>query len=296
MTTAQVRAPISWLVSYPKSGNTWLRILLSNFISGQDVPIDINDIKLKGSISCDRFRFDELSGLPSSELTPDEVDSLRPFVFERAGRMAQKKHEHLFIKVHDAYYLNSNNEPLFPSNVSHGVVYIIRNPLDVAVSLAFHNGFNFKDAIKVMSKTIGPGPGYAHQQLHEITKDWSSHALSWTEQKEMAVKIIRYEDLLQDTQAVFSSVVKFLAIDRYDDVSRVKKAVDFSSFQTLRDNERLKGFRERPTEKSIFFRSGKKDDWKNHLTAKQAQKVINTHKDVMKKFGYPTDLKAYNVN
>ena len=42
---------IVWLASYPKSGNTWFRIFLSNLRSEKSVPIDIYEIKTDGIFS-----------------------------------------------------------------------------------------------------------------------------------------------------------------------------------------------------------------------------------------------------
>ena len=63
-----------WLASYPKSGNTWTRLFLSQFLTGSVDPVDLNAIDLHGSISSSRPSFDEVVGLPSSDLTDDEVD------------------------------------------------------------------------------------------------------------------------------------------------------------------------------------------------------------------------------
>ena len=36
---------IYWLASYPKSGNTWLRALLTNYRRDSDTPVDINELE-----------------------------------------------------------------------------------------------------------------------------------------------------------------------------------------------------------------------------------------------------------
>ena len=86
-----------WLASYPKSGNTWFRILLANLLDGADGPIDINGITT-GVIASGRWAFDDVLGVPSADLTADEVDALRPAVF-RAIAASEGRSYH---KIHDA--------------------------------------------------------------------------------------------------------------------------------------------------------------------------------------------------
>ncbi|KAB2870631.1 MAG: sulfotransferase domain-containing protein, partial [Bacteroidales bacterium] len=92
---------IVWLASYPKSGNTWFRVFLSNLLSESDQPADINNLYAT-PIASSRELFDEATGLSSAELTLDEIDILRPGVYSYAARNSK---EILFQKVHDAWLL-----------------------------------------------------------------------------------------------------------------------------------------------------------------------------------------------
>ena len=74
-----------WLASYPKSGNTWLRMLLAN-LSSKDTPADINDLPERGGIASARGPFDHLTLIDSGLLTFDEIDALRPRVYEELAR------------------------------------------------------------------------------------------------------------------------------------------------------------------------------------------------------------------
>ncbi len=47
-----------WLASYPKSGNTWFRIVNSNLSLDGDTPADINDLPERGGIASARGPFD----------------------------------------------------------------------------------------------------------------------------------------------------------------------------------------------------------------------------------------------
>jgi aryl sulfotransferase len=67
-----------WLASYPKSGNTWFRMLAANLSAQNGKPVDINNLPERGGIASARGPFDYLSPLDSSLLTHDEIDCLRP--------------------------------------------------------------------------------------------------------------------------------------------------------------------------------------------------------------------------
>ena len=88
---------IVWLASYPKSGNTWLRAVLTNYLRDGDASASINE--LIGGWMLGRGLFDETVGLPSSDLTPGEVLRLRPLFYEL---VAPELPHPWFVKVHDA--------------------------------------------------------------------------------------------------------------------------------------------------------------------------------------------------
>lgn len=68
---------IVWLASYPKSGNTWMRVFLTNYLRNADTPADINDLEFMG-IATARELFDMYAGFESSDLTHEEIDAARP--------------------------------------------------------------------------------------------------------------------------------------------------------------------------------------------------------------------------
>ncbi|WP_353203769.1 hypothetical protein [Sphingomonas sp.] len=68
--------PTIWLTSYPKSGNTWFRALLSNLDPTRDEPAAINALDSTDSIASSRGRFDNHLLIESGLLTFDEIDDL----------------------------------------------------------------------------------------------------------------------------------------------------------------------------------------------------------------------------
>ena len=115
---------IVWLASYPRSGNTWLRALLTNYLEGGETPASI-DALAGGSIAIPREVFDEYLGLSSSELTEEDILSHRPLLHEL---LAAELPRPTFVKVHDACLRTADGELLFPPVATYGAVYVVRTP------------------------------------------------------------------------------------------------------------------------------------------------------------------------
>lgn len=274
---------IVWLASYPKSGNTWTRVFLSNYWRNSDTPADINDLN-KTPIASARGVFDEHTGVNSGDLTMDEIDYYRPGVYID---YASTNEETQYCKIHDAYTFLPDGRPIFPPKATRSAIYIIRNPLDVAVSYANHNGCSIAKSVKMMcDDTHGLCKTTRGQtnQLRQIMLSWSGHVQSWTEVADLSVHVMRYEDMTDYPVDTFTKVVQFIGGD--DDHERVSRAVEFSSFDKLQKQESEQGFREKMPHSSAFFKKGKKGSWRESLNDEQIEKIIESHGDVMRKFGY----------
>ncbi|NCJ08054.1 sulfotransferase domain-containing protein [Synechococcales cyanobacterium C] len=274
---------IYWLASYPKSGNTWLRVFLSNYWRNGDQPASINDLD-GGPIASARGIFDELAGLEASDLTPDEIDRYRPRVYEQ---LSDNSKEDLFLKVHDAFTRNAEDEPILSKAATAGVIYLIRNPLDVAVSFAHHWNqpvARMVDALCQDDYAIVANPKRLHNQFRQRLLSWSHHVCSWVDEPDLNLLVIRYEDMNLDAEATFTKIVNFagLEVDR----SRVHKALEFSRFERLQAQESKEEFCEKMPLAQSFFRKGMVGSWREILTEEQVEQLVITHNEVMQRFGY----------
>ena len=199
---------IVWLASYPKSGNTWLRVFLAHLLDDGSAPITINtisrDLHDGLGIASDRHAFDRFSGLDACELLPDEIETLRPRVYEEAAAQATRQ---MFVKVHDAFLPTAAGEPLIPLGATRAAIYIVRNPLDVAVSLAFHEAVDCDKAIAQMADREFSFANVAARlptQLRQRLSSWSGHAASWIDAPGLACHVMRYEDMVARPFETFS--------------------------------------------------------------------------------------------
>lgn len=273
---------IYWLASYPKSGNTWFRTFLRNLQEDGLAPADINDLS-SGNIASSRGWLDEVLGFDTAELTPDEVERLRPAVY----RWSLRDDEVGYHKIHDAYTLTADGEPLVSREATLGALYILRNPLDVAPSAANHWHCSLDQAIETMGT---PNIAFCRSrkvltnQVRQHMLTWSEHVLSWVDAPELNRLVVRYEDMQTDPLTTFSQACHFLQLPC--DPARIEKAVRFSDFGVLARQEAEKGFRERPQHTERFFRQGQSGAWRNKLTPEQIKRIVDDHGVVMRRFGY----------
>lgn len=275
-------AGIYWIASYPKSGNTWFRAFLKNYLEDGDQPVVINNIST-GSIASSRRWLDETLGFDTADLYPEESEMLRPSVYKWDGAGDEISYN----KIHDAYTYTTNNEPLISHDGTAGAIYIIRNPLDVAISYAFHNRSSIDEAIQVMGDphhALNRSKCRATQQTAQKLLTWSNHVTSWIDAPSLNCHVIRYEDMIAKPLEIFTNSVRFLGLP--DNPNLIEKAIRFSNFSILRQQEVERHFKEKPPRVEFFFRSGKCGEWENKLSPDQIQRIIEDHGPVMKRFSY----------
>jgi hypothetical protein len=287
-----------WLASYPKSGNTWFRMLMANLSAKDGKPVDINDLPERGGIASARGPFDHLLLIESGLLTQDEIDCLRPRVYEELAHGAEDdeydKTQELapvrFVKAHDAYTLTPKGEPLLAGlRGAAGAIVIVRDPRDVAPSLANHNRTGIDDAIAFMNdKDAGfcVNAKRQHNQLRQQLPGWSGHVASWLDQTDIPVHLVRYEDMQADTGGVLKRALAFAQSPASDE--DIARAVGFADFSQLQGQERQRGFREapRPHAGGQFFRRGEAGAWRDELSAEQVARIEAEHAPMMLRLGY----------
>lgn len=268
---------IYWLASYLKSGNTWFRIFLGNLLNGGDEPISIDDLHGDG-IASSRVWIDDVLGFDSSDLYHEEVDRLRPSVY----RWFWQDDGVSYCKIHDAYtYVNG--VPLVSREGTLGSIYLLRNPLDVAVSFAAHMQCSIDQAIACMGKQ-NFSLASTRTQVRQKLLSWSEHVKSWADAEGLDRLVIRYEDMKMKPLETFTEAAKFLGLPH--DEERIGKAIRCSDFGELQRQEAEKGFGEIVHQQQRFFRKGKIGDWKESLSETQVKKIVTDHFEVMLRFGY----------
>ncbi len=263
---------IVWLASYPKSGNTWVRVFLHNYITGAKAPHSINSL-VDFSVAEPALAF---FAPDAAGLTTEQVQQRRPAVHEQLTRLHP---DLVFVKTHNAN-LAMHGVPLCTPAHTAGAVYIVRDPRDVALSYAAYSGQS-ADAVITFMNTPGTASTDS-QQVFELLSSWSEHVLSWVAAPKRL--LVRYEDLLAEPERYFARIIRFVGTGEVDEV-RLKRAIEFSGFDILAGQEVAEGYRA-AGQGGRFFRTGKAEQWRARLTPAQVRRIEEAHGEVMRKLGY----------
>ncbi|MGC6329674.1 sulfotransferase domain-containing protein [Rhizorhabdus sp. FW153] len=271
---------VHWLASYPKSGNTWVRIALACLVNGGRLP-DLSRAAGLCPNSAALGWMEDMLDLPLGHMTPTEQSLMRT---EACRLYAETTPGPAFLKVHDAY-----SASLFAPVSCAGTVLIVRDPRDVAPSWADHMGVELDDAIKAMGGAhFAMGLAGMHQSSHSLQRleSWSANVQSWLDAPG-AKLLLRYEDMLAEPAASLTALARFTGLPV--NAALVEDAVTATSFQSLRAAEAQQGFRERVRDQKKFFRQGRSGAWKQSLSPMQIDRLWSDHHKMMARLGYGED-------
>ncbi|HEX7770640.1 MAG TPA: sulfotransferase domain-containing protein [Dokdonella sp.] len=270
---------IVWLASYPKSGNTWVRAFLANLVANRVDPVPLAELPLHAEDEANPELFSALAGRPSAELELGEIATLRPQVH---AAIAQRAHGTRFVKTHNMSG-SFDGHPLHNWQVSAGAIYMVRNPLDVAVSMTHHFGIGLDEAIdRLGDENVATGNDALF--VSQVLGSWSLHVKGWADMANERVLVLRYEDLLEKPAKAFAKVAKLVGLGQ--DRTRIERAIRHAGFQSLSSMEKKHGFIEASGQGVRFFRKGRVNEWREALTREQVQRVVEAHREQMKRFGY----------
>mgnify|MGYP001255056774 FL=1 len=241
------------LASYPKSGNTWVRLFLDSYfnligkkIFSQSFPN--KDLYKKFKINYSNF----------GEIIEN---------WESMQNYLNLKSQTNYFKTHNAL-CTINNHKFTDKKNTLGAIYIVRDPRDVLISYANHLGQNHQKILRLLlNKHNGETDVIEGKEFRRtLMGRWSDHYNSWKSYKEREVLIVKYEDLVKNTKKEFLRILNYLnKIDGIKiDINMLNKSIEETSFDKLAKKEKKFGFEE-ASKFGVFFRKGIVGDWKNNL-------------------------------
>ena len=272
---------IFWIASYPKSGNTWLRILISCYYYTENGIFYENVFKKIG-------QFPEKMHFQNFEYDKNIVADTSKY-WIKAQEKINNDNKLKFFKTHNAFGALNNNH-FTDSKNSIGAIYVVRDPRNIITSLKNHYELNDDKALQWMTNEKNfiydvqkfKENGYSDFQF---VSSWATNLKSWKLQKKIPIKIIKYEDLLNETYVVFKEVVEFINKTTNNkqkiDKDKLKNSVNSTLFDKLKASEKRYGFSEAITskvdnkKKISFFNLGPKNDWKKILDKDLQIKISN---------------------
>ena len=233
---------IIWLASYPKSGDELVKTLLSTYVFSQDGSYNselINNIK--------QFPDNELFKQLGVDIKNEEamnknyISSQKLYFDEKSIR---------FLNTHSCFV----NKKVFQFTDKHntlGVIYIVRDPRGILSSLTNDMDQTAKQSSEII---------LTHQYLGKDTTDhcltyvgsWKYHYNSWkTFNRFNRYCLIKYEDLINDTEKVFLEILKFISrmgkvrftVEK-DKLKNTLKTCDLTKIQEFEDKKNLSSDKE----------------------------------------------------
>ena len=271
---------IVWLASYPKSGNTWLRAFLHVLLTDAQEGAELDRITELALVDSAVGWYQPQIGRPPGDWTIEEVGKARA---DAHRRIAQSRAGLHFIKTHNAR-VSDRFGPLIPRARTAGAVYLLRNPLDVAISYSHHLGRTIDQTIELMNHP-GAGTPNTRTNVFQLLRSWSQHVESWTVGgAQPPVHAVRYEDMLEAPERSFGGILRYLGLRPPPE--RVARALELCRFEALRKREDQHGFKERSAFAQRFFREGRAGQWRGLLNESQIGRIVDADRAVMERFGY----------
>ncbi|CAN5374618.1 sulfotransferase domain-containing protein [soil metagenome] len=281
--TAGQRGGVLWLASYPKSGNTWARIALLSLREG-GAHLDLNEVVGFFKMPTTRLLFDKILEVEAGNLRLDELEFLRPALHDA---IAALEDEPQLLKVHDHWFRNTAGRPIFDRSHTHGAIYIIRDPRDVAISWARFSSRSIDWGIGNLADPASQMASSRTKSVSSIAQrlgHWSAHVTSWIDESGLAPLVVRYEDMHADLAGTLARMADYIGWTTSPEA--IAGAIEASRFDRLAAQEQQISFSEMPDTASQFFVSGRAGGWRDILTPEQAATIERDHGAVMRRFGY----------
>ena len=277
---------IIWLASYPKSGNTLLRSILSSYFYSEDGIFNFKNLE---KIS----QFPQTSHLMSIGVdVNNEKEVFKNFI--NAQNLINKERQKVkFFKTHSSLC------KMYDSNFTDlkntlGSIYIVRDPRNVVTSLAHHYGLSVDQATNVMIDKDRLMDKTA-KNCRVFLGSWGFNYNSWKNlQNQKKYLLVKYEDLLKKKKTVLLKIFKYLdslGLKSSLDMIKLNKVIKTTEFESMKKKEENETFYEAVIDTNTgkrknFFNLGPQNNWRKLLDKKNVDKIEISFEKEMLELGY----------
>jgi len=277
---------IIWLASYPKSGNTLLRSILSTYFYSSD----------------GNFKFEYLDKISQFPLTNHfmslgvDVNNYKQvfknfinaqnLINQETGKVKFLKTHSSLCKMYECNFTDFKN--------TLGAIYIVRDPRNVVSSFAHHYNLTIDEATETMldnsrfmEKTV--------KNSKVFLGSWKFNYNSWKSiENKNNYMLIKYEDLIAKKKTVLLRIFKFLdllGLKSKLDMVKLNKVIKTTKFENMKSKEEQETFSEatidlKTGKRRTFFNLGPENDWRKYLDKKNKDKIEDVFHLEMKELGY----------
>ena len=275
-----------WLASYPKSGNTLVRSLLSSYFFSKDGIFNFELIK-----NIKQFPIKELFLKNGIDIN-NEKEVIRSYL--KIQESINIKNSIQFLITH-SYLFNIENNPFTKLEYSLGVIYIVRDPRNVVLSSSNHNNQSHERSTEdlIIGRELKPK---GKESIKVYTGTWGGNFNSWKSFKSVnKYLLVHYEDLIKEKDKIFYEILKFIHnlknIEFVLDKKKFQNVLDSTDFGKVQKLESQTGFHEskidkKTGEKIKFFNLGEKTNWQSFLEPNLQNKIEEAFEKEMKELCY----------
>ena len=278
-----------WLASYPKSGNTLLRAMLSAYFFSDD-----------GKFNFELIKF--IKQFPQAELFEKlNIDLNFESMVQNYIKVQESiniKNSIQFVKTHSAFF-NINNHRFTDYENSLGVIYIVRDPRNVVTSFSKFNGISIEESTDYLINENYLEKGHPlnpSKNFLNYSGTWKYNYNSWKEFKsQRKYLLVKYEDLVDNKKIILIKIIKFIfnlkKIKPKINLEKLDNIIESTSFENMQLLEKRFGFNEAiidplSGERRQFFNMGKKNKWQEIINEKVKKKIENSFKKEMNELNY----------
>ena len=276
---------IIWISSYPKSGNTFLRAMLSAYFYSEDGIFKQDYLKNIAEFPRDFFEL-KLSNNFLNEI--EEYETIQK-------KISNTSKEIIFLKTHLANLTVNKIIPTINKDYSMCAIYIVRDPRNVILSLKNHYNLGIKECLNFLMNN----KNFISIQNKDLSKgytpilDWSSNYLSWKKQQNINTIFIKFENLVFDQEKTFIYILNKLKkfINLEIDQKKIENIIKTTKFKYLRQLEEKEGFIENKimgiqNNDRFFFNKGGEQNFNKDLNKNIIDEVNKKYKELLLKLNY----------
>ena len=277
---------IIWLASYPKSGNTWVRSLLTAYYYSKNGDFSFELLKNIGLYPQKKYFDIKIN-------KPGEINSY----WDISQKKIISKKKKIILKTHNSL-LALNGKNFTKPEYTLGIIYIVRDPRNVITSLKNHYDLDYEQSLDFMlneKKYIYDIREKNDYSDFHFLSSWSNHYKSWINNNLFKKMVIKYEDLEKNTYETLKNLITYIngiyQVNEKIDEIKINNCIKTTRFEILKHKEKKEGFSEnvysKKTKKKIdFFHLGSKNKWREIVPKKFHEKINNIFKEDLKNLKY----------